>query len=207
MKITTTKLSLALLIAFGIDANAQQNHSGINTSLMDKSVKPSDDFFRFVNGTWLDNTEIPADRTRWGSFDELRQKTDIDALKILDEASKDPKYTSATDQGKAVNLYKTIMDTIARNKAGIAPLKPYLAKINAVKNVADLQKLMIEMAPQGGIGFFGVGVGTDAKDSNKNVVNVGPGSVGLPDRDYYVSDDADSKEKREKYVKHVARML
>lgn len=174
---------------------------------MDKSVKPSDDFFRFVNGTWLNNTEIPADRTRWGSFDELRQKTDIDALKILDEASKDPKYTSATDQGKAVNLYKTIMDTIARNKAGIAPLKPYLAKINAVKNVADLQKLMIEMAPQGGIGFFGVGVGTDAKDSNKNVVNVGPGSVGLPDRDYYVSDDADSKEKREKYVKHVARML
>jgi putative endopeptidase len=208
MKITTTKLSLALLIAFGInDANAQQNHSGINTSLMDKSVKPSDDFFRFVNGTWLNNTEIPADRTRWGSFDELRQKTDIDALRILDEASKDPKYTSATDQGKAVNLYKTIMDTIARNKAGIKPLKPYLAKINAVKNVADLQKLMIEMAPQGGIGFFGVGVGTDAKDSNKNVVNVGPGSVGLPDRDYYVSDDADSKEKREKYVKHVARML
>ncbi len=208
MKITNTKLSLALLIAFGInDGNAQQKHNGIDLSLMDKSVKPSDDFFRFVNGTWLNNTEIPADRTRWGSFDELRQKTDIDALRILDEAAKDPKYTSATDQGKAVNLYKTIMDTIARNKAGIAPLKPYLAKINAVKNVADLQNLMIEMAPQGGIGFFGVGVGTDAKDSNKNVVNVGPGSVGLPDRDYYVSDDADSKEKREKYVKHVARML
>jgi len=197
-----------LLVVLGINSvNAQQKNSGIDLSLMDKSVKPSDDFFRFVNGTWLDNTEIPADRTRWGSFDELRQKTDIDALRILDEAAKDPKYTSATDQGKAVNLYKTIMDTIARNKAGIAPLKPYLAKINAVKNVADLQKLMIEMAPQGGIGFFGVGVGTDAKDSNKNVVNVGPGSVGLPDRDYYVSDDADSKEKREKYVKHVARML
>jgi putative endopeptidase len=208
MRITKTKISLVLLVALGINnVNAQQKHSGINTSLMDKSVKPNDDFFRFVNGTWLNNTEIPADRTRWGSFDELRQKTDVDALKILDDASKDPKYTSATDQGKAVNLYKTIMDTIARDKAGIAPLKPYLAKINAVKNVADLQKLMIEMAPQGGIGFFGVGVGTDAKDSNKNVVNVGPGSVGLPDRDYYVSDDADSKEKREKYVKHVARML
>jgi len=208
MKITTTKLTFTLLIALGINnVNAQQNHSGINVSLMDKSVKPSDDFFRFVNGTWLDNTEIPADRTRWGSFDELRQKTDIDALRLLDEASKDPKYTSTTDQGKAVNLYKTIMDTVARNKAGIAPLKPYLAKINAVKNISDLQKLMIEMAPQGGIGFFGVGVGTDAKNSNKNVVNVNPGSVGLPDRDYYVSDDADSKEKREKYVKHVARML
>jgi putative endopeptidase len=208
MRITNTKFSLALLIALGINnVNAQQNHSGINTSLMDKSVKPSQDFFQFVNGTWLNNIEIPADRVRWGSFDELRQKTDVDALRILDEASKDPKYTSSTDQGKAVNLYKTIMDTIARDKAGIKPLKPYLAKINAVKNVADLQKLMIEMASQGGIGFFSVGVGTDAKNSNKNVVNVGPGSVGLPDRDYYVSDDADSKEKREKYVHHVARML
>jgi putative endopeptidase len=208
MKITNTKFSLALLIAFGInDANAQQKHSGINTSLMDKTVKPSDDFFQFVNGTWFKNTEIPADRVRWGSFDELRQKTDVDALRILDEASKDPKYTSNTDQGKAINLYKTIMDTISRDKAGIAPLKPYLAKINAVKNVADLQKLMIEMASEGGIGFFGVGVGTDAKNSNRTVVNVGPGSVGLPDRDYYVSDDADSKEKREKYIVHVARML
>jgi putative endopeptidase len=208
MRISNTKFSLALLIALGINnVNAQQDHSGINTSLMDKSVKPNDDFFRFVNGTWLKNTEIPADRVRWGSFDELRQKTDVDALRILDEASKDPKYTSSTDQGKAVNLYKTIMDTIARDKAGIKPLKPYLAKINAVKNVADLQKLMIEMASEGGIGFFSVGVGTDAKNSNKNVVNVGPGSVGLPDRDYYVSDDADSKEKREKYVLHVARML
>jgi putative endopeptidase len=208
MRITSTKFSLALLIALGINnVNAQQDHSGINTSLMDKSVKPSQDFFRFVNGTWLNNTEIPADRVRWGSFDELRQKTDVDALRILDEASKDPKYTSTTDQGKAVNLYKTIMDTVARDKAGIKPLKPYLAKINAVKNVADLQKLMIEMASEGGIGFFSVGVGTDAKNSNKNVVNVGPGSVGLPDRDYYVSEDADSKEKREKYVLHVARML
>lgn len=175
MKITNSKLSLALLIALGINtAEAQQKHSGIDTSLMDKSVKPSDDFFRFVNGTWLDNIEIPADRTRWGSFDELRQKTDIDALRILDEASKDPKYTSSTDQGKAINLYKTIMDTISRNKAGIAPLKPYLAKINAVKNISDLQKLMIEMASEGGVGFFGVGVGTDAKNSNRNVVNVGP---------------------------------
>jgi len=101
MKIPTTKLTFTLLIALGINnVNAQQNHSGINVSLMDKSVKPSDDFFRFVNGTWLDNTEIPADRTRWGSFDELRQKTDIDALRLLDEASKDPKYTSTTIKEK-----------------------------------------------------------------------------------------------------------
>ena len=180
---------------------------GIDVSLMDKSVRPQDDFFNFVNGDWLKKTEIPSDRTRWGSFDELRQNTDNDALSILKDASKNPKYTSNTDQGKAVGLYLTILDTINRNKQGVSPLKPYLAKINKVKNVKDLQALLIEMEPTGGLGFFGVGVGADAKNSNRNVVNVGLGSLGLPDRDYYVSDDADSKEKRAKYVTHVARML
>ena len=128
-------------------------------------------------------------------------------MAILKEAAKDPKYKSNTDQGKAVNLFKTILDTVGRNKMGIAPLKPYLTKINAVKNITDLQKLMMEMEPTGGIGFFGFGVGADQKDSNKNVVYLGPGRLGLPDRDYYVSEDKDSKEKREKYVAYIAKML
>lgn len=180
---------------------------GINLNHMDKTVKPSDNFFRYVNGTWLDNTEIPADRTRWGSFDELREKTDKDMMEILKEALKNPTYTADSDQGKALNLYRSVMDTITRNKQGVKPLKPFLDKINDVKSVADLNNLLIEMETQGGIGFFGVGVGTDAKNSNRNVINVGLGSLGLPDRDYYVSEDKDSKEKREKYVAHVARMF
>ena len=180
---------------------------GINMEYMDKSVKPSDDFFRFVNGNWLDKNEIPADRTRWGSFDELRKKTDDDMKVILNEALQNPAYTNETDQGKALNLYRSIMDTVSRNKLGIKPLEPYLKKINAVKNVSDLRKLFIEMETEGGIGFFGVGVGTDAKNSNRNVVNVGLGSLGLPDRDYYVSDEKDSKEKREKYHAHIIKMM
>jgi putative endopeptidase len=198
------------LIVLSVNAQneAPQKNPGINVSYMDKSVKPSDDFFKFVNGTWLKNTEIPADKTRWGSFDELRQNTDKDALAILKEASKNPKYKSNTDQGKAIIMYKAAMDTLARNKQGIAPLAPYLAKINSVKNIKDLQKLMMETEAQGGgVGFFGIGIGADEKNSNRNVVSVGPGSLGLPDRDYYVSEDKDSKEKREKYVLHVAKML
>lgn len=208
MKIQTT-IKLGFLAASLLtihQVNAQQKNTGINLDLMDKSVKPGDDFFRYVNGSWFDKTAIPADRTRWGSFDELRQNTDKDALAILkDAASKklDPK----SDQAKAVNVYKTYMDTISRNKLGINPIKSTLAKIDAVKSIADLNKLIIEMQPQGGLGFYGIGVGPDAKNSNKNVVNIGLGSLGLPDRDYYVSEDADSKEKREKYVAHVARML
>ena len=186
--------------------NAPKN-PGINLDYMDTNVTPGQDFFRYVNGKWLDKTEIPADRTRWGSFDELRQNTDKDALEILKDASNNPKYGPTTDQGKAVALFQSLMDTVARNKKGIAPLKPYLTKINAVKNRADLNKLIIEMEPEGGVGFLGAGVGTDAKNSNRNVVNVGLGGLGLPDRDYYISDEADSKEKREKYVQHVARMF
>ena len=203
--IRNAKIILFLFVGI-CQVNAQKTQ-GINVSNMDLSVKPNEDFYKFVNGGWLKKTEIPADKTRWGTYDELRQKTDIDALNILKEATENPKYKSNTDQGKAVNLYKSILDTVGRNKKGLSPLKPYLAKINSIKNVKDLQALLIEMEPIGGIGFLGVGIGGDAKNSNRNVIYVSPGIVGLPDRDYYVSDDRDSKEKREKYVLHVARML
>lgn len=187
--------------------NAQQKNPGINLDFMDKSVKPGDDFFRYVNGSWADKTEIPSDRVRWGSFDELRQNTDRDALAILKEAAANKKLDPNSDQAKAVNVYQTYMDTISRNKLGINPIKGTLAKINAIKSVNDLNKLITEMQPEGGLGFYGIGVGPDSKNSNRNVVNVGLGGLGLPDRDYYVSDEADSKEKREKYVQHVAKML
>ena len=198
----------AMLCCVTIEAqNAKPKEPGINLSNMDTKVSPAQDFFRYVNGAWLDKTEIPSDRNSWGSFNELRQKTDNDALAILKEASKDPKYKSNTDQGKAIALFNTIMDTVGRNKNGIKPLQPYLKKIDAIKNVTDLQNFFIEMQPQGGIGFFAVYVGADAKNSNKNSVNLSPGGLGLSDKDYYNADDKDSKEKREKYEVHVARML
>jgi putative endopeptidase len=211
MKLKTIGLmmvSTAVLTSVNAQEKQSKESHGINTSYMDRSVKPNDDFFRFVNGTWFDNTEIPADRTRWGSFDELRKNTDEDVKSILQEAIKSGKYASNTDQGKAISYYKTIMDTVTRNKNGITPLKPYLQKIDAVKNAADLQKLLAEMQREGGgLGFFGVGVSTDAKNSNRNVVYLGTGSLGLPDREYYVSDTPDNVEKREKYVAHVTKML
>uniref|UniRef100_UPI0037BEE708 M13 family metallopeptidase n=1 Tax=Flavobacterium sp. TaxID=239 RepID=UPI0037BEE708 len=100
-----------------------------------------------------------------------------------------------------------VLDTVTRNKQGIEPLKPYLAKINSVQTADQLVALLAEMEPEMGLGFFGSYIGADAKNSNKNVIYVGTGSLGLPDRDYYVSDAPDNKEKREKYVAHVTRML
>lgn len=210
------QLSKPLFCAFSVmfslaAVNAQskqEKEPGINVSYMNTKISPTEDFFKYVNGTWLDQTEIPSDRTSWGSFNELRQKTDDNALAILKEASKDPKYKSNTDQGKAIALFNTILDTVGRNKQGVKPLQPTLKKIDAIKNVADLQNFLTESQSQGSsLGFFGVYVGADAKNSNKNSVTLNVGGLGLSDKDYYNSDDKDSKEKREKYEVHVARML
>ena len=217
MKIQISKTSLAgMLILFALISCKKEKETeteaveddvpGINLTYMDNTVSPADDFFRYVNGGWLDNAEIPADRARWGSFDELRQKTDEDALAILNEAMSDPGLDPKSDQAKAVYLYQTIMDVESRNKLGIEPLKPYLEKIEAISSIEDLQALIIEMEPRGGLGFYGFGVGSDPKNSNRNVAYLGAGGLGMS-RDYYVGDDSDSKEKREKYKTHVARML
>ncbi|MGM0933756.1 MAG: M13 family metallopeptidase [Bacteroidota bacterium] len=180
---------------------------GINLAYMDTTVSPKDDFFRFVNGKWVDSTEIPEDQTTWGSFMELRQTTDVDALALLESASSNDKLDPNSDQAKAVYLYKTIMDTVSRNEQGVEPVKPYLEKVDAIQNKEDLQAFLTDMQQYGGAGFFSFGVRADAKNSNQNAAYLYPSGLGLPDRDYYVADDADSKEKREKYKEHITKML
>ena len=132
---------------------------GINLDFMDSNVKPNDDFFKFVNGKWLETNEIPDDRSTWGSFAELRKKTDEDALAILKAAMNTNKdmetieVLPGSDQEKAVNYFKSIMDTIGRDKQGIKPLQPYLAKIEAINNsnrtrlaLASLQAILKSQA-------------------------------------------------------------
>ena len=198
------------LLLFSTASNAQtvdRTGHGIQLEYMDQSVKPGDDFFRYVNGSWFDKAEIPDDRNRWGSFDELRQNTDQDVLAILKNAADNKELDPNSDQMKAVNVFETYLDLETRNKLGIQPIQSTLNQINAVKNTNDIIELLKEKLPEGGLGFFGLYVSADALDSNKNTVYVSPGRIGLPDRDYYVSNDNDSKDKREKYELHVARML
>lgn len=216
MKIFKTIIFCSTILIFNSCQNSNveiEKTPGINIDFMDTETTPNEDFFRYVNGKWYDNTEIPDDRTNWGSFAELRQNTDEDALGILKSAMGDNKdlksisLISGSDQEKAVFLYETIMDTISRNDQGISPILPYLEKVEAIENISDLQSYLIEMEPLGGGGFFGFGVGSDPKDSNRNVGYLGAGGLGLPDRDYYLKDDEDSKNKRDLYIKHITRML
>jgi putative endopeptidase len=223
MKITFKNLVLySLIVVMTVTVSCKKEKPveekihGIIVENMDTSVSPSNDFFRYVNGSWLDKTEIPADRTSWGSFNELRKKTDADVLTILNESIAEDKFpklkdaqgnlTLESDQKKAVNYYETIMDTVARNNQGIDPIKPFLAKIDGIKNIADLQSLLIEMAPYGGAGFFNFEVFNDLKDSKMNAGYIAPAGLGLS-RDYYVDQDDNTKEKRKKYIAHIARML
>ena len=180
---------------------------GINLAYMDTTTTAKEDFFRYVNGAWLDSTEIPNDRTRWGSFDELRQRTDEDALALLDKTANSDSLDGSTDHGKAVYLYKSIMDTVSRNEQGVEPVKPYLAKIDAIQSKEDLQNFLVEMSEYGSAGFFSFGVGADSKNSDMNAAYLSPSGLGLPERDYYLLDDSDSKDKREKYKSYITDML
>lgn len=198
------------------EIQTEEKIPGIVVENMDNTVSPSEDFFRYVNGSWVDKTEIPADRTSWGSFNELRKKTDSEVLTIMNKAIEEDNFpklkdaegnlTMESDQKKAVNFYETIMDTISRNEQGTDPLKPFLERIEKLENINDLQQLMIELEPYGGIGYFNFSVFNDLKNSKMNAGYIVPAGLGLS-RDYYVDQDENTKEKRTKYKAHIARML
>lgn len=189
------------------ESKTEEIVQAIDLSNMDSTISPADDFFMFVNGKWVEKTEIPSDQGRWGSFNELREVNNKIVLKVLEEAAKSGKYEEGTDQYKASNFYSIGMDSLLAEKAGIQPLTPIFENIAAILTKEDLQKYLSEQQKFGGGAFFGFFIYTDFKSSNEMAVYLSQGGLGLPDRDYYTKKDAKSVEIREKYVKHVARML
>lgn len=188
---------------------AQNNDEprGIILANMDTLVSPKDDFYNYVNGTWMKNTQIPDDQTRWGGFSILRKDTDKDVLSILAEAKESGTYAPETDQAKALMIFETNLDTVARNKAGMAPIMPIMEKIEAIQTFEDFQQLMTVHAAEVSQPLFGIQTYADPNDSSMNATYIAPGSLGLPNKDYYVNTDDKSKEIRQQYVDHVTRML
>ncbi|WP_082438530.1 M13 family metallopeptidase [Nonlabens sp. YIK11] len=183
-----------------------KTYPGIDFTAMDTLVSPKDDFYRYVNGTWIDSTEIPADQTVWGGFNKLRKQTDADVLAILRKAEKDENLDPASDQAKAVYLFQSIVDTENRDNTDYQPLLPYLQQVDAVTNINQLPELLGDLSAYGINGLISFYASPDAKDTNINVAQLGTGSLGMA-REYYVEQDEDSKQKLEKYKQHVARML
>ncbi len=179
---------------------------GIVLENMDTLVSPKDDFYNYVNGNWMKTNTIPEDQSRWGGFGVLRKSTRNDVLEIVKTAKELGTYAEGTDQKKALLLFETELDTVARAAAGLEPLQPMLSAIDGITNISDMQTVYAQTlgvdAP-----FFGFTVFPDLNDSSINAPYITQGSLGLPDRDYYVLTDEKSDERREQYKDHITRMM
>jgi len=188
-------------------AVADTEPHGIILANMDTTVSPKVDFYNYVNGNWMKNNEIPDDQTSWAGFTILRKKTDADMLNILAKAKESGKYAPETDQAKALMIYESKLDSVARNKAGIDPLKPTLEKIAAIGSMEDFQKLISENAVAVSQPFLGLAAFSNPSNSAMNSAYITPGGLGLPDRDFYTNTDPASVKIRQQYVDHITRML
>ena len=209
-------LLAAICVAFAMSACADKDGKmagnddgphGLILANMDTTVSPKNDFYNYVNGTWMKNTEIPDDQVRWGGFMVLRKSTDMDVLDIIAEAKESNKYAPDTDQAKAIMIFESELDTVARNEAGIEPLRPILEKIDAISTVEEFQKLITKNAVTVSQPFMGFAAFSNPSNSAMNSGYVLPGGLGLPDRDYYTNTDEASKTIRKQYKEHITRML
>ena len=194
-------------IAFASPVMAQSGHGlGFDTTNFDKTVRPQDDFFRYVNGAWLKRTDIPADASSWGSFNELREMSRSALHTILEDASKS-KAAAGTNERKVGDLYASFMDTARVERLGITPLAGELKTIAALQATSQLPVTFAHFARLGVQIPIGTGVGQDAKRSDVNIVQVGQSGLGLGDRDFYLRPDKKSADTRTAYQNYIAKIL
>ena len=204
---TTKKVAIAEepvpTIEFPVKGEIKEE--GINLAYMDKSVRPQDDFFSYVNGNWIKETQIPSDKASWGSFNALRENVDDASLDILNGILSET-YPEGSEGHKIQNLYASFMDLSKRNSEGLAPIKSDLAKIDAIKNVNDLQKHLLEATKLGENSFYGWRVGADLKDSNMNAVYLGGPDLGLG-RDYYQKVNEANTKTLAEYQNYISQLF
>jgi putative endopeptidase len=191
---TATPREPAAIGAFGIDLAAR-----------DLNVRPGDDFFRYANGTWLANNQIPADRTRWGTFDMLREKSDNDSRAIIEEVAAAGGAPGSIQQ-KIADYYNSFLNQDAIDARGLAPIQPELDRIAALRTHEDVMCLIA--APGIAVNSpIAMSVGLDERNPNRYVVNMGHAGLGLPEREFYRRSDGQFPQIRQAYVAHIERIL
>jgi len=161
---------------------------GFDLAGMDRSVRPGDDFFRYGGGAWLDATTIPPDRAAWGPFQALRAKAEADVTAIVEDLARRPPEP-ATPERKIADFYSAYVDTAAIDAAGLRPIEAELAAIRGATTHDDAARLMAR-ADLGADGPFAIDIWADDRNPDRYVVNISQAGLGLPDRDYYLRDDA-----------------
>ena len=178
----------------------------IDPANMDLSVKPGDNFYLYANGTWLKNTPIPASKTRWGSFDVLAEESSKALKGLLENAAKAPGNNNLMK--RVGNFYTSAMDSIAIEKLGYKPIKPYLDAITALNSKAQVLKHINYLRAQSvSSPLYRIGVAQDAKDATKYIISIGQGGTTLPDRDYYLKNDARSNKIRMDYTQYIVTLF
>jgi putative endopeptidase len=180
---------------------------GFDLANLDRSVKPCDDFVAYAMGGWLKNNPVPADQPSWGYWNKVQDQNEEILHQILEEAAKNRGAAAGSVQQLIGEFYGSCMNADEIEKAGLEPLQPELKRIAALESTADLQAEFARLQIRGiSVPFF-LQSFPDFKDSARNIGSVFQAGLGMPNRDYYTKTDEKSKELREGYVKHVARMF
>jgi predicted metalloendopeptidase len=181
---------------------------GIDVAGMDRSARPQDDFYRFVNGTWDNKTEIPPDKSRYGSFTMLADQSEIALKEIVEEAAAEKNAAHGSEMQKVGDLYRSFMDTDRIEALGIKPLQPHLAYISKLKTTADIAATLFHLSQIGvSTVLVRASVAQDPKDSAAYSIVVNQAGLGMPDRDYYLRQDPKFASIRSAYVNYIAKLF
>ncbi len=188
------------------DPNAVVRRKFIDSANMNFSIKPGDNFYLYANGNWIKNTPIPGSKTRWGSFDALAEESSKALKGLLEDAAQSP--GTNTLMKRVGDFYASAMDSIAIENLGYKPIAPYLSAITALSSKADVLRYMNKLRSESVASpLYRIGVSQDLKDVSKYIISIGQGGTTLPDRDYYLKNDARSQKIRTDYTQYIIKLF